>query len=116
MVDEGLATAEDVDAAVRFGFGFRYVAAGPILQKELAGLDTHFAAGTVIYPSLNNNMEPSPTCDVSSKQENSAPSRERASGRGPETSLNGRESVMRKCSGPHFSSYKTMSIWRHGRP
>ena len=50
VIDEGLATAEDVDAAVRFGFGFRYVAAGPILQKELAGLDTHFAAGQVIYP------------------------------------------------------------------
>jgi 3-hydroxybutyryl-CoA dehydrogenase len=61
VIDEGLATAEDVDAAVRFGFGFRYVAAGPILQKELAGLDTHFAAGKVIYPSLNNSTEPSPT-------------------------------------------------------
>lgn len=61
VIDEGLATAEDVDAAVRFGFGFRYVAAGPILQKELAGLDTHFAAGKVIYPSLNNCTEPSPT-------------------------------------------------------
>ena len=61
VIDEGLATAEDVDAAVRFGFGFRYVAAGPILQKELAGLDTDFAAGKVIYPSLNNSTEPSPT-------------------------------------------------------
>ena len=61
VIDEGLATAEDVDAAVRFGFGFRYVAAGPILQKELAGLDTHFAAGKVSYPSLNNSTEPSPT-------------------------------------------------------
>ena len=61
VIDEGLATAEDVDAAVRFGFGFRYVAAGPILQKELAGLETHFAAAQAIYPSLNNSTEPSPT-------------------------------------------------------
>jgi 3-hydroxybutyryl-CoA dehydrogenase len=61
IIDEGLASAEDVDAAVRFGFGFRYVAAGPILQKELAGLDTNFAAAQAIYPSLNNSMEPSPT-------------------------------------------------------
>jgi 3-hydroxybutyryl-CoA dehydrogenase len=59
VIDEGLATAEDVDAAVRFGFGFRYLAAGPILQKELAGLDTHFAAAQAIYPSLNNSTEPS---------------------------------------------------------
>jgi 3-hydroxybutyryl-CoA dehydrogenase len=61
VIDEGLATAEDVDAAVRFGFGFRYVAAGPMLQKELAGLDTQLAAAQAIYPSLNNSAEPSQT-------------------------------------------------------
>jgi len=36
--DEGIATPEDVDAAVRFGFGFRYLAAGPVLQRDHAGL------------------------------------------------------------------------------
>jgi 3-hydroxybutyryl-CoA dehydrogenase len=46
---------------VRYGFGFRYVAAGPILQKELAGLETQLAAARAIYPSLSNNTEPSPT-------------------------------------------------------
>ena len=59
IIDSGLATPEDVDAAVRFGFGFRYVAAGPILQKELSGLDTQLAAATSIYPSLCNDPEPS---------------------------------------------------------
>jgi 3-hydroxybutyryl-CoA dehydrogenase len=61
IIDEGLASPEDVDAAVRFGFGFRYVAAGPILQKDLAGLDTNLAAAQAIYPTLNNSPEPSPT-------------------------------------------------------
>lgn len=61
VIDEGLASADDVDAAVRFGFGFRYVAAGPILQKELSGLDTQLAAGRSIYPSLHNGSEPSKT-------------------------------------------------------
>src|SRR5918998_3671783 len=60
IIDEGLASPEDVDAAVRFGFGFRYVAAGPILQKDLAGLDTNFAAAREIYPSLNTSPEPLP--------------------------------------------------------
>jgi 3-hydroxybutyryl-CoA dehydrogenase len=60
VINEGLATPEDVDAAVRFGFGFRYVAAGPILQKDLAGLDTNFAAAREIYPTLNNSSEPLP--------------------------------------------------------
>jgi 3-hydroxybutyryl-CoA dehydrogenase len=61
VIDQGLATAEDVDAAVRYAFGFRYVAAGPILQKELAGLETQLAAARVIYPTLCNSAEPSPT-------------------------------------------------------
>ena len=59
IIDSGLATPEDVDAAVRYGFGFRYVAAGPILQKELSGLETQLAAATAIYPSLCNDLEPS---------------------------------------------------------
>ena len=59
LIDAGLASAEDVDAAVRFGFGLRYLAAGPVLQKDIAGLDIHFAAAQTMYPSLANNSEPS---------------------------------------------------------
>lgn len=60
LVDEGFASAEDVDTAVRYGFGFRYIAAGPLLQKDLAGVDIHCAAAASIYPHLHNNTEPSP--------------------------------------------------------
>lgn len=59
MIDEGVATPEDVDAAVRFGFGFRYLAAGPIMQRDHAGLDVHCAAAATMYPSLSNTAEPS---------------------------------------------------------
>jgi 3-hydroxybutyryl-CoA dehydrogenase len=59
MIDEGLASAEDVDAAVRYGFGLRYLAAGPVLQKDIAGLDIHCAAARTMYPSLANNSAPS---------------------------------------------------------
>lgn len=59
MVDEGVATPEDVDAAVRFGFGFRYLAAGPVMQRDHAGLDVHCAAAATMYPSLSNTAEPS---------------------------------------------------------
>lgn len=61
LIDAGLATAEDVDAAVRFGFGLRYLAAGPVLQKDIAGLDIHCAAARTMYPSLANNVTPSTT-------------------------------------------------------
>jgi 3-hydroxybutyryl-CoA dehydrogenase len=55
MVDEGICTPEDIDKAVRFGFGFRYIAAGPAMQRDHAGLEIHAAGGTTIYPSLNNS-------------------------------------------------------------
>ncbi|UUZ78479.1 3-hydroxyacyl-CoA dehydrogenase NAD-binding domain-containing protein [Polaromonas sp. P1(28)-13] len=58
MIDEGIATPEDVDTAVRFGFGFRYLAAGPVLQRDHAGLDVHCAAAATMYPSLSNTAEP----------------------------------------------------------
>ena len=59
LVEEGFASAEDVDAAVRYGFGFRYIAAGPLLQKDLAGIDIHCAAATTMYPHLRRDTEPS---------------------------------------------------------
>ncbi|MBE7941799.1 MULTISPECIES: 3-hydroxyacyl-CoA dehydrogenase NAD-binding domain-containing protein [Ramlibacter] len=58
LIDEGVASPEDVDAAVRFGFGFRFIAAGPVLQRDHAGLDIHAAAGATIYPSLCNDAQP----------------------------------------------------------
>jgi 3-hydroxybutyryl-CoA dehydrogenase len=59
MIDEGIASAQDVDAAVRFGFGFRFLAAGPVLQRDHAGIEVHCAAAATIYPSLSNTAEPS---------------------------------------------------------
>lgn len=58
LIDEGVASAEDVDAAVRFGFGFRYLAAGPVLQRDHAGIDVHCAAAATMYPTLSNADAP----------------------------------------------------------
>jgi 3-hydroxybutyryl-CoA dehydrogenase len=58
-VEAGVASVEDVDAAVRFGFGFRYLAAGPLLQRDHAGLDVHAAAAATMYPGLAANTVPS---------------------------------------------------------
>lgn len=60
LIEAGIASAEDVDSAVRFGFGFRFLAAGPVLQRDHAGLEVHCAAGATMYPSLAANKEPSP--------------------------------------------------------
>jgi len=58
LIDAGIATAEDVDAAVRFGFGFRFLAAGPVLQRDHAGIDVHCPAAATMYPSLAANTMP----------------------------------------------------------
>jgi 3-hydroxybutyryl-CoA dehydrogenase len=60
LVERGIATPQDVDDAVRYGFGFRYIAAGPLRQKDLTGLDTQYSAGVTIYPDLCNDSSPSP--------------------------------------------------------
>ena len=60
LVEKGIASAEDVDAAVRYGFGFRFMAAGPLLQKDLSGVDIHCSAAGGIYPDLCNALRPSP--------------------------------------------------------
>jgi 3-hydroxybutyryl-CoA dehydrogenase len=58
LIDEGVATPEDIDAAVRFGFGFRFLAAGPVLQRDHAGIDVHCAAAATMYPSLSDAKVP----------------------------------------------------------
>jgi 3-hydroxybutyryl-CoA dehydrogenase len=60
LIQEGVASAEDVDAAVRFGFGFRFLAAGPVMQRDHAGLDVHCAATATTYPSLSKAEGPFP--------------------------------------------------------
>jgi 3-hydroxybutyryl-CoA dehydrogenase len=60
LVEQGFASAEDVDTMVRYGFGFRYLAAGPLLQKDHSGIDIHCAAAATMYPHLCNAAAPSP--------------------------------------------------------
>jgi len=59
LAEQGIASLEDIDAAVQLSFGMRFLGAGPFLQKDLAGLDIHHAAGTTIYPELCNDTAPS---------------------------------------------------------
>lgn len=58
LLEQDVASAEDIDAAVRFGFGFRFLAAGPVMQRDHAGLEVHTAAAATMYPSLSNTDKP----------------------------------------------------------
>ena len=60
LVQEGIATPDDIDTAVRYSFGFRYAAVGPMTQKEISGWEGMTLAAEVIYPSLSNITAPPP--------------------------------------------------------
>lgn len=61
LVEEGIATPDDIDTAVRYSFGFRYAAVGPMTQKEISGWEGMTLAAELIYPSLSNISTP-PSC------------------------------------------------------
>jgi len=58
LVADGVVTPEAVDTAVRYGFGFRFLACGPMLQKEMSGWDTNLYAGGSVYPHLYSEKTP----------------------------------------------------------
>ena len=60
LIQDGICDPEGVDTAVRFGFGFRFIACGPILQKEMSGWDTSFLVASALYPHLYKNDGPPP--------------------------------------------------------
>ena len=60
LIQDGIVSPEGVDTAVRYGFGFRFIACGPIMQKEMSGWDTNLLVGTALYPHLYKNDAPPP--------------------------------------------------------
>lgn len=61
LVDGGYATIEDIDTVAQYSFGFRFVAAGPLMQKDLSGLKSVFTSWATMYPTLDNSAELGPT-------------------------------------------------------
>jgi 3-hydroxybutyryl-CoA dehydrogenase len=60
LVARGVASAEDVDAAVRWGFGFRLLGAGTLETMDLVGLDQLLKINEYIIPDLDASAEPPP--------------------------------------------------------
>ncbi len=54
IVEQGIASAEDVDRAVRLGFGLRMPMWGPLQHIDAVGLDLVLAVQDYVLPDLNN--------------------------------------------------------------
>ena len=68
LLQSGVASAEDIDAAIRYSFGFRLAAAGPLLQREHAGWDMSLAVAKSLYPDLSDMQTPPPVIEDMVKQ------------------------------------------------
>jgi len=60
ILQAGVASAQDIDIVVTRGFGLRYTTTGPLEQRDLAGLNTHYMVARYLYPDLDASTEPLP--------------------------------------------------------
>ncbi|CAM3245691.1 3-hydroxyacyl-CoA dehydrogenase NAD-binding domain-containing protein [Sporolactobacillus spathodeae] len=59
LLEAGVASAEDIDTVVRYSIGPRLAVSGPLEQRDLNGLDVHYAIACYLYPELENRTTPS---------------------------------------------------------
>lgn len=57
-LEEGLATAEEIDTIVSSSFGVRLAALGPLANADLGGLDTYLAILSYLTRELGDRFEP----------------------------------------------------------
>lgn len=60
IVDSGLASAEDVDTAVKMGMGLRFPAWGPLEHVDTVGLELCLSVQNNVLPSLYNETRATP--------------------------------------------------------
>lgn len=59
IVEQGIASPEEVDRVVKFGFGLRLALMGPLERADLGGLDITYKVQKYLLPHLCNEIEPS---------------------------------------------------------
>ncbi len=60
LLDEGIATPEDLDVAVKSSTGFRFACLGPMELEDMIGLDIAATVSGRVFKGLSNATEPSP--------------------------------------------------------
>lgn len=63
IVEEGIATADDVNRAIRDGYATRTAAIGPLETVDIAGLELFRTSANDIYPDLCDRSEANPLYD-----------------------------------------------------
>ncbi|WP_167395972.1 3-hydroxyacyl-CoA dehydrogenase NAD-binding domain-containing protein [Lysinibacillus parviboronicapiens] len=58
LVEKGIVTAEELDFIAKMSLGVRLANTGPLEQRDINGLDTHYAIADYVYPTLENGTKP----------------------------------------------------------
>jgi 3-hydroxybutyryl-CoA dehydrogenase len=61
LLDEGIASPEDIDMAAKAMYGFRLSCIGPMEADDMIGLDTSVRVSANLFKTLSNRTEPSAT-------------------------------------------------------
>ncbi|MFY0519980.1 3-hydroxyacyl-CoA dehydrogenase NAD-binding domain-containing protein [Lysinibacillus sp. UGB7] len=57
LVEKGIVTAEELDFIAKMSLGVRLANTGPLEQRDINGLDTHYAIVDYVYPTLENGTK-----------------------------------------------------------
>lgn len=57
IVENDIASMEDVDGVMKYGLGMRYASIGPFETVDLGGLDTFYNVGSYLFADLSNQKE-----------------------------------------------------------
>lgn len=59
LLEKGVASAEDIDEVVKWSLGIRLALSGPLEQRDMNGIDVHYAIASYLYADLENRDTPS---------------------------------------------------------
>ena len=59
IVERGIATPEDVDTAIKYGFGMRLGVMAPMEVIDSGGIDLTYSIHDYLFPHIENSTEPS---------------------------------------------------------
>ena len=59
IIEQGIADPQDVDDAIKYGFGMRLGICAPVEVMDMGGLDLTYNIHSYLFPHLNSSTEPS---------------------------------------------------------
>ncbi|HHV72626.1 MAG TPA: 3-hydroxyacyl-CoA dehydrogenase family protein [Clostridia bacterium] len=63
LVETGVASPQEIDDAVKYGFGRRLSVTGPLESADLGGLDIFLNISTYLFPKLSDSKTPFPSLE-----------------------------------------------------